>query len=59
MKLKSMNHVLSLIRRCDVILKNGQEQFVGLYFDTANYDRPIVLFKYDGGFNYFCLKLWN
>ncbi len=56
MKLKSMNHVLAAINRCDVILKNGQEQFVGLYYDEVNFDRPIVLFKCDWGFNYYLSK---
>lgn len=56
MKLKSMNHVLAAINRCDVILKNGQEQFVGLYYDRVNFDRPIVLFKCDWGFNYYLSK---
>ena len=56
MKLKSMNHVLEAISRCDVILKNGQEQFVGLYYDQVNLDWPIVLFKCDWGFNYYLSK---
>lgn len=56
MKLKSMNNILSVIRNCDVILKNGQEQYVGLYYDMVNFDQPIVLFKYNSVFNYFLLK---
>ena len=56
MKLKSMNHVLSVIKRCDVIIKNGQEQFVGLYYDRVRFDRPIVLFKCDWGLNYYLSK---
>lgn len=56
MKSKSMNHVLAAIRKCDVILKNGQEQFVGLYYDLKNLDRPIVLFKCDWSFNYYLSK---
>ncbi|SFI84748.1 FlhB HrpN YscU SpaS Family [Treponema bryantii] len=56
MKLKSMNHVLAAINRCDVILKNGQEQFVGLYYDEVNFDRPIVLFKCDWALNYYLAK---
>lgn len=56
MKLKSMNHVLSVIKRCDVIIKNGQEQFVGLYYDRVRCDRPIVLFKCDWGLNYYLSK---
>ena len=56
MKLKSMNHVLSVIIRCDVIIKNGQEQFVGLYYDRVRCDRPIVLFKCDWGLNYYLSK---
>lgn len=56
MKLKSMNHVLSVIIRCDVIIKNGQEQFVGLYYDRVRFDRPIVLFKCDWGLNYYLSK---
>ena len=56
MKLKSMNHVLSVIKRCDVIIKNGQEQFVGLYYDRVRFDRPIVIFKCDWGLNYYLSK---
>ena len=56
MKLKSMNHVLAAINRCDVILKNGQMQFVGLYYDEVKFNRPIVLFKCDWGFNYYLAK---
>lgn len=56
MKLKSMNHALSVIKRCDVIIKNGQEQFVGLYYDRVRFDRPIVLFKYGWGLNYYLSK---
>lgn len=56
MNLKSMSHVLSVIRRCDVILKNGQEQFVGLYYDSS-FDMPIVLFKCDWHFNYYLSKI--
>jgi len=55
-KLKSMNHVLSVIKWCDVIIKNGQEQFVGLYYDRVRFDRPIVLFKCDWGLNYYLSK---
>ena len=57
MKLRSMKHVLSAIKRCDVIIKNGQEQFVGLYYDKVNFDRPMVLFKCDWGFNYYLSKV--
>ena len=56
MKLKSMNHVLSVINKCDVIIKNGQDQFVGLYYDRVRCDRPIVLFKCDWGLNYYLSK---
>ena len=56
MKLKSMNHALSVIKRCDVIIKNGQEQFVGLYYDRVRFDRPIVIFKCDWGLNYYLSK---
>ena len=56
MKLKSMNHALSVIKRCDVIIKNGQDQFVGLYYDRVRFDRPIVLFKCDWGLNYYLSK---
>lgn len=56
MKLKSMNHVLSVINKCDVIIKNGQDQFVGLYYDRVRFDRPIVLFKCDWELNYYLSK---
>ncbi|WP_192807777.1 EscU/YscU/HrcU family type III secretion system export apparatus switch protein, partial [Treponema sp. JC4] len=52
-----MNKVLLAIKICDVILKNGQEQFVGLYFYSDKFERPIVLCKYNGGFNYFLSKV--
>ena len=56
MKLKSMNHVPSVIIRCDVMIRNGQEQFVGLYYVRVRFDRPIVLFKCDWGLNYYLSK---
>lgn len=59
MKLKSMNHVLSVIKWCDVIIKNGQEQFVGLYYDRERFDCPIVRFKCDWELNYYLLKVFE
>ena len=59
MKLKSMNHVLTVIKWCDVIIKNGQEQFVGLYYDRVRCDRPIVLFKCDWELNYYLSKVFE
>ena len=56
MKLKSGGGGGSVIKRCDVIIKNGQEQFVGLYYDRVRFDRPIVLFKCDWGLNYYLSK---
>ena len=56
MKLKSMTHVLSVINKCYVIIKNGQDQFVGLYYDRVRFDRPIVLFKCDWGLTYYLSK---
>lgn len=47
MKLESMKHVMPLIKKCDVILRNGEKQFVGLYFNKSEYVPPIVLFKCD------------
>lgn len=59
MKLKSMNHVLTVIKWCDVIIKNGQEQFVGLYYDRVRFDCPIVRFKCDWGLNYYLSKVFE
>ena len=59
MKLKSMNHVLSVIKWCDVIIKNGQEQFVGLYYDRERFDCPIVRFKCDWELNYYLSKVFE
>ena len=56
MKPKSMKHVLSVLNKCDVILKNGQKQFIGLYYDAKDMKWPIVLFKCDWRFNYFLSK---
>ena len=59
MKLKSMNHVLTVIKWCDVIIKNGQEQFVGLYYDRERFDCPIVRFKCDWELNYYLSKVFE
>lgn len=56
MKLESMKHVMPLIKKCDVILRNGEKQFVGLYFNKSEYVPPIVLFKCDWVFNYYLAK---
>lgn len=52
-----MNDVLDEIKKCDVIIKNGQEQFVGLYYCKWTLECPIVIFKYDGVYNYFFSKV--
>ena len=56
MKLKSMDQVLAAIKICDVIIKNGQEQIVCLYYDRNLCNCPIVLFKSDWCINFFLLK---
>lgn len=55
MKSKSMNKIIERIKLCDVILKNGQKNFVGLYYYAPTYDAPEVLLKCDFGLNY-CLS---
>ena len=52
-----MNQCLTQLRNCDVILKNGAEEFIGLYFDPDKCDMPIVLLKNNCNFDYFLTKL--
>lgn len=52
-----MNHCLTQLRNCNVILKNGEEEFIGLYFDPEKCDMPIVLLKENWNFDYFLTKL--
>ena len=55
---KSLNHDLSIIRYCDVILTNGIEQFVGLYYNEKSFNSPMILCKGDDGtLNYYLFKV--
>ena len=54
---KSLNHDLSIIRQCDVLLTNGTEQFVGLYYNEQYYYSPMVLCKGNGTLNYYLSKV--
>ncbi|MBO4641147.1 MAG: EscU/YscU/HrcU family type III secretion system export apparatus switch protein [Treponema sp.] len=54
---KSLNHDLSIIRQCDIILTNGTEQFVGLYYNEQYYNSPMVLCKGNGTLNYYLSKV--
>lgn len=56
LNLKSMNHIISEISRCDVILRYGKEKFIGVVYDSDIADSPIVKCKGDYEYNYFLMK---
>lgn len=51
-----MNHILSEIRKCDVILRCGKERYIGLLYDSAIADSPIVKCKREYNYNYLLMK---
>lgn len=55
--LRNPNQWLAILRECDVILKNGEEEFIGLYYDSESYDIPFVTLKGNWNFDYYFTKL--
>ena len=51
--LRNPNKWLAILRECDVILKNGEEEFIGLYYDSESYDKPFVTLKGNWNFDYY------
>ena len=51
----SLNHVIGVISKCDVILKFDNAYFVGLYFKDGVVDAPYVICKGNWDFNNFYL----
>ena len=51
-----MNHILSEIRKCDVILRCGKEKFIGVVYDSSVADSPIVACKGEYEYNYYLMK---
>lgn len=54
---RSLNHVIGVISKCDVILRCKDELFVGLYYDTDVADSPVVVCKGAWDFNYYLTKV--
>lgn len=55
---RSLNHVIGVISKCDVILKYKNEFFVGLYYKDGVVDAPCVVCKGNWNFNnYYVDKL--
>lgn len=54
---KEMTKIIKVIQSCDVILKNGYEHFVGLYYDNVLSDTPILVCKVCRDFNCFLEKI--
>ncbi len=54
---RKMNKLLAAICRSDVIIKNGREHLVCLYYDKENFDAPIVLLKASNQFNDYFLRV--
>ena len=52
-----MNRILSEIRRCDVVLRCGNELYVGLFYDEKIADSPIVIGKGKYDYNYYLMKV--
>ena len=52
-----MNHILLEISRCDVILRCGDEKYIGLLYDDSIADTPIVMCKGEYDFNYYLMKV--
>lgn len=52
-----MNHILSEISRCDVVLKCGNEKFMGFSYDSSIADSPRVICKGEYDYNYYLMKV--
>ena len=57
LNLNSMNHILSEISRCDVILRCGKEKFIGMLYDISIAEPPIIKCKGEYDFNYYLMKV--
>lgn len=53
----SFNHVIEAISRCDVILRCKDKLFVGLYYNYAFHEVPVVVCRGAWNFNYFLMKV--
>ena len=54
---KEMTKIIKVMQSCDIILKNGCEHFVGLYYDNVLSDAPILVCKVCRDFNCFLEKI--
>lgn len=57
LNLNAMNHILSEISRCDVIVRCGKEKFIGFIYDPSVADSPIVVCKGAYEYNYYLMKV--
>ena len=56
-KLNSLNHYIGLISRCDVILKSGDELFIGFSYNEEYADSPYVVCKHSLERDSFFIKI--
>ena len=54
---RSLNHVIGVISKCDVILECEDQFFIGLYFKDGVVDAPCVLCKGNWNFNNYYLDI--
>lgn len=54
--LRNPNQWLAILRECDVILKNGKEDFIGLYYNPEICEIPHVALKGNWNFDYYFTK---
>ena len=53
---QQFNYILSTISQCDVVLRNGNKQFIGLYYDSVKADAPYILCKEAASLSYCMYK---
>ena len=53
---QQFNYILSTISQCDVVLRNGNKQFIGLYYDSEKADAPYILCKEAASLSYCMYK---
>ena len=56
-RMPSLNRIIGKISRCDVIIKDGEKQFIGLCYDPSCLRVPFVMCKGSWSFNYSLLKI--
>lgn len=56
-RMPSLNRIIGKISMCDVIIKDGEKKFIGLYYDSTILDMPFVMCKGSWSFNYSLLKI--